>query len=71
MRFGIRYHGQGKNEHHAGKKMGGPPESSIIGLGDKVSNVSASFVNGELIMLLPIDITQDVLPLPGPGVYPA
>jgi len=40
---------RGKMSIAMAKKMGGPPESSIIGVGDKVSNVSAAYVNGELI----------------------
>lgn len=31
------------------RRLGGPPESSIIGIGDKVSCSSAAYVNGELI----------------------
>jgi 2-methylcitrate dehydratase PrpD len=40
---------RGKMSIAMGRKMGGPPESSIIGVGDKVSSVTASYVNGELI----------------------
>ncbi|MFC1534838.1 MmgE/PrpD family protein, partial [Thermodesulfobacteriota bacterium] len=40
---------RGKMSIAMARKMGGPPESSIIGVGDKVSNVSAAYVNGELI----------------------
>ncbi|MFC1862560.1 MmgE/PrpD family protein [Thermodesulfobacteriota bacterium] len=40
---------RGKMSIAMARKMGGPPESSIIGVGDKVSNVTASYVNGELI----------------------
>ncbi|OGO42961.1 MAG: hypothetical protein A2Z05_02285 [Chloroflexi bacterium RBG_16_60_22] len=31
------------------KRLGGPPESSIIGLGDKVSCTSAAFANAQLV----------------------
>ena len=40
---------RGKMSIALARKMGGPPESSIIGIGDKISTVGASFVNGELI----------------------
>ena len=40
---------RGKMSIAMARKMGGPPESSIIGVGDRVSNVTASYVNGELI----------------------
>ncbi len=38
------------------RRLGGPPEASIIGLGDKVSCVSAALANGELINALDYDI---------------
>jgi 2-methylcitrate dehydratase PrpD len=31
------------------KRLGGPPEASIIGVGDKVSCTSAAFANGQLV----------------------
>lgn len=37
------------------KKLGGPPESTIIGTGDKVSCVNAAFANGQLINALDFD----------------
>jgi 2-methylcitrate dehydratase PrpD len=40
---------RGKMSITLARKMGGPPEASIIGIADKVSTISASFVNGELI----------------------
>jgi 2-methylcitrate dehydratase PrpD len=40
---------RGKMSITLARRMGGPPESSIIGLGDKISSIAASFVNGELI----------------------
>jgi 2-methylcitrate dehydratase PrpD len=40
---------RGKMSIALARKMGGPPESSIIGIGDKISSVAASYVNGELI----------------------
>lgn len=36
-------------------RMAGPPESTIIGLGEKVSSCAASFANGELINALDWD----------------
>ena len=40
---------RGKMSIALARKMGGPPESSIIGIGDKISSVAASYANGELI----------------------
>ena len=37
------------------RRLGGPPESSIIGTGDKVSCANAAFANGELINALDYD----------------
>jgi 2-methylcitrate dehydratase PrpD len=37
------------------KRLGGPPESSIIGVGDKVSCTTAAFANGQLINTLDYD----------------
>jgi 2-methylcitrate dehydratase PrpD len=57
---------RGKMSIAMAKKMGGPPESSIIGVGDKVSNVSAAYVNGELIN----STDYDTLIFPGGHVPP-
>ena len=57
---------RGKMSIAMAKKMGGPPESSIIGVGDKVSNVSAAYVNGELIN----STDYDSLIFPGGHVPP-
>lgn len=53
------------------RKLQGPPESTIIGIGDKVSSGSAAFANGELINALDMDA---ILSPPGhvaPYVIPA
>jgi 2-methylcitrate dehydratase PrpD len=57
---------RGKMSIAMAKKMGGPPESSIIGVGDKVSNVSAAYVNGELIN----STDYDTLIFPGGHIPP-
>ena len=44
------------------RRLGGPPESSIIGLGDKVSCCNAAFVNGELIRALDYDAVYHIPP---------
>ena len=43
---------KGKLAAALGRRLGGPPESSIIGLGDRVSASSAALVNGELMITL-------------------
>jgi 2-methylcitrate dehydratase PrpD len=43
---------KGKLAAALGRRLGGPPESSIIGLGDKVSPSSAALANGELMITL-------------------
>lgn len=43
---------KGKLEAALGRRLGGPPEASIIGLGDKVSVTSAVLANGELMITL-------------------
>lgn len=43
---------KGKLAAAIGRRLGGPPESSIIGLGDKVSATSAALANGELMITL-------------------
>jgi 2-methylcitrate dehydratase PrpD len=40
---------RGKMSIALAKRLGGPPESSIIGIGDKVSCSTAAYANGELI----------------------
>jgi 2-methylcitrate dehydratase PrpD len=40
---------RGKMSIALARRLGGPPESSILGIGDKVSCSSAAYVNGELI----------------------
>ncbi len=43
---------KGKLAVSLGRRLGGPPESSIIGTGDKVSCSSAALANGELMITL-------------------
>ncbi len=43
---------KGKMMAALGRRNGGPPEASIIGLGDKVGCSTASLVNGELMIAL-------------------
>lgn len=46
---------KGKFAVKMARHLGGPPESSIWGLGDRVSPASAAFANGELINALDMD----------------
>jgi len=57
---------KGKMSTALARRFGGPPESSIIGTGDKVSCCSAAFANGELIMAM----DYDALIIPGGHVPP-
>ncbi len=43
---------KGKLAAAIGRRLGGPPESSIIGLGDRVSATSGALANGELMITL-------------------
>jgi 2-methylcitrate dehydratase PrpD len=43
---------KGKMNVALAKRYGGPPESSIIGVGDKVSCANAAFANGELFITM-------------------
>jgi len=43
---------KGKMSAALARRLGGPPESSIIGLGDRVSCANAAFANGELMLTL-------------------
>jgi len=45
------------------RRLGEKPESTIIGIGDKVPTTSAAFANGELINALDMDIVL----IPGAG----
>jgi 2-methylcitrate dehydratase PrpD len=47
---------KGKIVVQLAKEMGGPPESTIIGAGDRVSTFGAAFANGELIYALDYDV---------------
>jgi 2-methylcitrate dehydratase PrpD len=40
------------------RRMGGPAESSIIGIGDKVSCISATMANGELMSAVDYDVVM-------------
>jgi 2-methylcitrate dehydratase PrpD len=57
--IGLAFAGQsterGKIASRLARRLGGPPESSIIGTGDKVSCVNAAFANGELMNALDFD----------------
>lgn len=57
---------RGKMNIALAKKMGGPPEATIIGSGDKISSIAASFANGELIN----SADYDALIMPGAHVPP-
>lgn len=46
---------KGKYAVELARRLGGPPESTIVGIGDKVSCTNASFANGELINALDMD----------------
>ena len=43
---------KGKMMVSLGRRLGGTPESSILGIGDKVSCTNAALVNGELMITL-------------------
>jgi len=43
---------KGKISVALARRLGGPPEASIIGMGDRVSCASAAFANGELVHAL-------------------
>ena len=43
---------KGKVSVALARRLGGPPEASIIGIGDRVSCASAAFANGELIFAM-------------------
>ena len=47
---------KGKRAVQVAKRMGGPPEASIIGAGNKLSAAAAVFANGELINALDFDV---------------
>ena len=53
---------KGKISVALARRLGGPPESSIIGIGDKVSCCNAAFANGELINALDYDALPHVQP---------
>ena len=52
------------------RRLGGPPESSILGTRDKVSCVAAAFANGELINALDFDAILDPVIHVSPFVLP-
>ena len=45
------------------KRLGGPQESSIIGVGDRVSCSNAAFANGELVNGLDYDAVPHIPPI--------
>jgi 2-methylcitrate dehydratase PrpD len=49
---------KGKMSAALGKRLGGPPESSIIGIAQKVSCANAALANGELIGTVDYDATM-------------
>lgn len=51
---------KGKISIEMARKFGGPPESSIIGIGDKVSCCHAAFANGELMNALDYNIVPHI-----------
>jgi len=53
---------KGKISVALARRLGGPSESSIIGMGDKVSCCNAAFANGELINALDYDALPHVQP---------
>jgi 2-methylcitrate dehydratase PrpD len=61
---------RGKIARRLATRLGGPPESTILGTSDKVSCDNAAFANGELINALDFDamcpshLTPHVLPAP-------
>jgi len=57
---------KGKMMAALGRRYGGPPESSIIGLGDKVSCSNAALANGELMITLDY---HDIIAGGHDGVY--
>ena len=61
---------KGKISVALARRLGGPSESSIIGIGNKVSCCNAAFANGELINALDYDALPHVQPFvipPGVG----
>jgi 2-methylcitrate dehydratase PrpD len=57
---------KGKMMAALGRRLGGPPESSIIGLGDKISPMNAALTNGELMISLDY---HDIIAGGHDGVY--
>ncbi len=57
---------KGKMMAALGRRYGGPPESSIIGLGDKISCSNAALANGELMITLDY---HDIIAGGHDGVY--
>ena len=46
---------KGKLSVQLARRLGGPPESTVIGVGGKISSTNAAFANGELINALDWD----------------
>lgn len=62
---------KGKFSVELARRLGGPPESTILGVGDKVSACSAAFSNGELINALDYDVGMIPPGHSSPCVVPA
>ena len=62
---------KGKIAIELSRRLGGPPESTIIGVGEKVSCNSAAFANGELINALDYDSLLPPIGHVSPCVIPA
>jgi len=59
---------RGKIAVKLARRLGGPPESSIIGTGDKLSCVNAAFANSELVNALDFDATPHSPPIVIPPI---
>ncbi len=54
------------------RRLGGPPESTVVGYGDRVSCFSASFANGVMSHILELDdVHRRSVTHPGAAVFPA
>jgi 2-methylcitrate dehydratase PrpD len=59
---------KGKIALHLARRLGGTPESSVIGTGDKVACATAAMVNGELMYALDFDTVPHISPFVLPPV---
>ncbi|MCC6473975.1 MAG: MmgE/PrpD family protein, partial [Burkholderiales bacterium] len=53
---------RGKIAVRMARRLGGQPEATVIGAGDRVSCVNAAFANGELVNALDFDATPHLPP---------